>query len=151
MKKIENGTIEVILFEEFDLDRYVEEGNFVEKVTEGTVNKTHGIFLGCDDGFVVGFEAFVSTYYQFAIETGEFVMVGEVEVRHRGVAFEVSLQRGRVGDARDEQQLGVESRESIIVRIERDGVGVVDIGEEEFLIARVAEREMVAYLLTFLR
>ena len=44
MKKIENGTIEVILFEEFDLDRYVEEGNFVEKVTEGTVNKRMASF-----------------------------------------------------------------------------------------------------------
>ena len=87
MKKIENGSIEVILIEEFDFNGYVEKGDVVEKVGEFAVDKSHGIFLGGDDGFVAGFDVSEAFEYQFAVQECEFVMVGEFEMWYCAMTF----------------------------------------------------------------
>ena len=87
MKKIENGGVEVILVEEFDLYGNVKKWDVVEEVAVRGVDEPHGIFLGGDDGLVVGLDVVELLDDELAVEARELVMVGEGEVGYRAVAL----------------------------------------------------------------
>lgn len=108
MKKIENGVVKVILFEEFDLDGYIKERYVVEKMAVGGVDESHGILLSGDDGLAVGLEVVEPPEHHLAVEVGKLMVVGELHVCYGAVAFEMAFEWLGVGDAGDQQQLGVE-------------------------------------------
>ena len=99
MKKIENGVVKVILFEEFDLDGYIKEGYVVEKMAVGRVDETHGVFLCGDDGFAAGLEAVETPENDLAVEMGIVVVVWKFEDGDGAVPFEMAFEGLGVGDA----------------------------------------------------
>lgn len=130
MKKIENMVIEVILMAEFDCYGDIKEGQTIEEVAVGAVEDTHGIFLGGEDGFVGSLEAVELLDNKFVVEFAESVVVGEGEVRDGAMALEVAFERLGVGDASDEEELGVGKREPLNVEGRAARTGLALWGQE---------------------